>query len=541
MIVALLLFFAMPGRSQTIGDAVKMIYYERYESAKEMLLQLVQQPDPSPDAWYWLGEIYLHQQSTDSARIFIINGIQYCQARKIDQRDYPLVFIGLAHLKLREKNLAEARSQMEAILDIGKNKNPLSLWAVAKINIMEDSGDLAYAGSLLQKALQKDKKNAQIYVALGDYWRKSKNASEAVVNYRKALEVDPSLAEAMYKLGRIYKSQKNTEVYFDRFEKAFIIDSAYAPALNELYYYYLYRDVVKAQDIFNRLVRHSDPDPHYTYMQADLYYISKKYEDAIGAAAAIVRADKDSTEPRIYKMLAYSYAALGDSTKALDQLNLYFAHQTETDIIGKDYELEARLLQKLVPDKQQAIEAYKKALALETEPETKLNYMSTLAELQKESGNAGREAYWREQIVETKKAPNNVDLFKWGVALYKAENYLKSDSVFAIYAKDYPEQVYGYLWRARCNAQMDSAMENGLAVPYYIKLIEVASADSVKNKDNLVRAYGYLAAYEANVAKDYQAALDYFDQLLELSPDNKEAIRSAEVIRSWIESGKDTK
>lgn len=532
------LFFVLPLNAQTLEEAVRRIYYERYESAKTILSQLIHKPDASPDTWYWLGEIYLLQQKTDSASKVFRAGIDYCQSKKIEQRESPLVFIGFAHLLLDENQAAEAKMQMDAILEIGKNKDPLTLWAVARANILSKNGDLAYARSLLEKAQGKDKKNVQLYLAKGDMYRKSIDASQAVVNYRKALDIDPNLAEAMYKLGRIYKSQKNTEIYFDRFNKAFMLDSAYAPVLNELYYYYLYRDVVKAQEMLARLVRHSDYDPHHAYMQADLFYISKKYKDAINMATSIVKAEGEKTLPRIYKMLAYSRAALGDSAEALVQVNQYFKFQSPEAFMAKDYELKARLLEKLGTDKMEAINWYKKALALESDQQSKLNYMITLAELQKENGNAEREALWRGKIFETKIKPNNVDIFKWGVALYKAENYLKADSVFAIYSSKFPDQVYGYLWRARCNAQLDSSMENGLAVPYYEKLIEVASVDSIKNKDNLVRAYGYLAAYEANIAKDYQSALLYFDHLLALNPENQEAIKSAEVIRGWIESEK---
>ncbi|MEO8416900.1 MAG: hypothetical protein ABI472_24770, partial [Ginsengibacter sp.] len=45
--------------SQTIEEAKKNIYYERFETAKKVLQSVINRNDASPDAWYWLAEIYL--------------------------------------------------------------------------------------------------------------------------------------------------------------------------------------------------------------------------------------------------------------------------------------------------------------------------------------------------------------------------------------------------------------------------------------------------------------------------------------------------
>ncbi len=127
------------------------------------------------------------------------------------------------------------------------------------------------------------------------------------------------------------------------------------------------------------------------------------------------------------------------------------------------------------------------------------------------------------------------------MALYSAENYLKADSVFAIYTDKYPGELHGYLWRARCNALIDTTMEKGLAVPHYIKLAEVASKDKEKNKTVLSRAYQYLGAYEANITKDFTVSLTYYDKILVLNPDDSDASRNIDLLSKWIEEGKSGK
>jgi hypothetical protein len=91
------------------------------------------------------------------------------------------------------------------------------------------------------------------------------------------------------------------------------------------------------------------------------------------------------------------------------------------------------------------------------------------------------------------------------------------------------------LWRARSNALIDTAMAEGLAVPHYIKLIDVAGKEVDKNKATLLGAYGYLGTYEANIKKDFTASLAYFEKMLELDPGNADATKYAELLREWVE------
>ena len=77
-------------------------------------------------------------------------------------------------------------------------------------------------------------------------------------------------------------------------------------------------------------------------------------------------------------------------------------------------------------------------------------------------------------------------------------------------------------------------MSLGLAVPHYQKLIEVAEVDSIANKDILVKAYEYLAAYEANITKNYTQSITYLDKLLVLDPDDADAKKNHDAIEKWL-------
>ena len=536
LLPALLIFNA--ANSQTIDEAKKQLYYQNFETAKNILQSVIKQNDASPDAWYWLGEIYLQEKNIDSAKKILENKVGQLSAENSSLKQNPLIFIGWAHLLLDSGLKQQAREQMVKVLEATKYKDPAALLAVANANINSKNGDSLWAVELLEKAVKRDKKNPEIYTALGDAYRKIVDGSNAILSYNKALQINPSYAEAMFKKGRIYKTQKNVEIYLDRFSKAIQADSMYTPALYELYYYYYFTDVVKAKQFLTKYIANSEPSPKHAYMIADLDYVSQNWNLAIKEAKDILTQEGSSAQPRLYKMVAYSQAALGDSSTALNNMNLYFEKQNDSSMVAKDFEMKATLLEHVNPDKSLAIEWYKKALGLVQDKVESVSYMINVADLQKQLGNSNREAEWRGKIYKLKESPTNLDIYKWGMALYLGKNYLKADSVFAIYEEKYPDQVHGYLWRARSNALIDTNMEKGLAVPHYLGLVNIISKDTAKNKQLLVSTFEYLGAYEANTTKDYTASLGYYDKVLELDPENNDAIKYSAILKKWISTGK---
>jgi len=428
---------------------------------------------------------------------------------------------------------------MEEVLTAGKYKNADALLAAGRANIDSKSGDIGWAVETLGAALKRDRKNPMVYTALADAYKKAIDGSNAVIYYDKALSVDSKFAEAMYKKGRLYKSHNNPQVYLEKFKTALTIDENYAPALYELYYYYFYTDVAYAKEYLDKYEQVAEKSIELDYMKTDLLFVSQKYTEAISGANAIMAKAGTDVKPRIYKLLAYSQAYSGDSASALKNMNTYFEKQIDTSIVAKDFELKAKLLETLNQDKSLAIEWYKKALAAEEDKKEKIGYMASLAEIQKELGNREREAAWRESIFNAKEKPTNLDIYKWGMALYSDENYAKADSVFAIYAIKYPEQIHGYLWRAKCNALIDTAMTMGIAVPHYIKLAEVAAGiDAEKNKAVILRAYNYLGIYEANITKNYPVSLGYFEKMLAIDPENADGQKFSGILKGWIEKAK---
>jgi tetratricopeptide (TPR) repeat protein len=68
-------------------------------------------------------------------------------------------------------------------------------------------------------------------------------------------------------------------------------------------------------------------------------------------------------------------------------------------------------------------------------------------------------------------------------------------------------------------------MEQGLAIPMFEKLLEVAEKDKEKNKAYGVEAAANLASYYVNVKGDREKGILYLTKALEFDPNN-EAFKS---------------
>jgi tetratricopeptide (TPR) repeat protein len=360
-------------------------------------------------------------------------------------------------------------------------------------------------------------------VSIGNAYRKLYNGTEAYKAYHEALDKDDKLPEAYYQLGKIFETQKNPGMYLDFYTKAIDADKEYAPAYYALYEHYLYVDPPKAMDYFQQYSTRAEKRMSDQYSYTDLLYLTKKYEEAIANAKELIATEGEEVKPRLYKLIAYSYQDLKDTSSATDYMLQYFQEEEDSNYVVKDFETMAGLY--LATQQQDsAVSFYARAAGMSTDSAERYSYYKTLASLTRSMKDYAREAQWLGKYYMGNDYASNVDLFNWGLASFRASDYVQADSVFAKYATKYPEQGHGYYWRARSNAAIDTAMTEGLAIPHYQQLIEVIRDEpSDTEKKWLVQAYGYLAAYETNTEKDYAEAITYFEELLKMDPENQDA------------------
>jgi len=521
--------------SQTVADGEKLMYYERWKGAEQVFEKMIKNDPSNLDAYYWLTEAYIEDKDMNEAGDVQKQLETYLAAHPGTEKSN-LDKVAEAELNLQSGDSAKAMLIFDDLLKKTKEKDPTVLIAIANAWLHTKSPDYQKVLYLLDKAEKKDRNNPEIFSMRGDVYRRLNNGGEAVQSYQEALKKDNHFAEAAYKIGKIYLTQNNVELFLQNFINAVARDTAYAPAYYELYYYYYFRDVNKAKDYLDHYIANTDPSNENEYMVTDLYFASSKPKEAIEHAKALVAKEADKVQPRLYKLIAYSYDQLNDSTQALQYLDQYFQKEVDTNYVAKDFELKGKLLAKVPGKEEDAMQSMETAFNMDTSLANKASYASQLVALAKIAADKKGEAKWLGMVYQYKDNPTNLDLYYWGMANYVSGDFAKADSVFAMYTDKYPEHIQGFYWRAKSNAQIDSTMENGLAIPYFEKVIEMGSIDSLKNKSLLIQAYGYIGAYEANVKKEYDDALVNFEKILELDPGNSDAMKYRDILKKWVKS-----
>ncbi len=516
--------------AQSIEEGKTFLESARYASAENTFHSVINQQPNNAEAWCLLTNTYLKQDLASEAADTLA-----LAPASVQENPYYLVAYG--GLLLNTNKPDSANHYFEQAVAATKSKDAGILAAIAEAHIESDNGNIPYALEMLEKAQKRDKKNADLFVLQGNAFRKMHKGSEAYQAYQEAIGVDKKSANAYFQLGRIFLTQKNAEMYLDFFNKSIEANQSFAPAYYALYNHYLYTEPSKAMEYFDKYKSVSDKTAQHDYDQTDLLYLTKQYQPAIDLATSLLARDGEKAPARLYKLIAYSYQEQKDSATAINFMQQYFQHEADTNVILKDYENMGALF--IANGKADSAMSYlEKGLELVKEEDAIRDYYQTLARLAKQVNDNAAEAKWLGKFYTGNEKATNVHLFNWGLASYKAADYAGADSVFAMYAARYPEQkTYGYYWQARSNAAIDTAMAEGLAIPYYQQLI--SSIDSANpnatEKKWMIEAYNYMAAYETNTKKDYTAAIAYFKKIVELDPANENAPKYIQMLEKNLQ------
>lgn len=527
-IVAVILLMSNVVFAQSVQDGKKFLYYQRYTSAKETMEKVVAANPGNAEAQYWLGQVYIDMGQVDKAKEVYRKGLEAAGSN-------PLLLAGMGHVELLEGKPNEARQRFETALSLTKSKDVAVINAVGHANVEKTVGDADYAIEKLNLATQiKGMKDPDVYINLGDAYRKKNDGGNSVKAYQNALIIDPKYAEAKYRIGKIYLTQgKDQEDLFVKyFNEAIVDDPNYGPAYYDLYGYYFFRDVNKSKEYFNKYKPLADKGPALDYEEASLLFASGDNKGAIAKADQLLATQGENADARLYRLKAYSLDKLGDSTAAIQNMETFISKAKDEQVLSDNFLLAASLVAKF-PEKQARFEEYiKMAISMDTSSKSKVDVARKAIEIFKRFPNQQKVAEWSINMLNlVKPAPSKVDIYNAGFENFKAGNYLVADSVFDIYKAKYPDEVYGHYWSFRSLSVVDSTMEQGLAIPDCQRFVELAELDKVKNKSTLVTAYGYLAGYNANVKKDFAAAISYLDKIIEIDPANADAVKNREILQ----------
>jgi predicted Zn-dependent protease len=531
-LLASFIFLANGLFAQSIDDGKKFLNYERYTSAQGVFNKLLAANPNNVEAAYWLGQTYLqNSDNTDTATAKAL----YQKTLQANP-NAPLMLVGTGEIALMEGKKEAARNAFETAISLTKVKDAGVLTAVGRANVDAKGGDSVYAIDKLNLAAARDKKNPEIQIELGDAYRKMIDGANATIAYQNASSLDPKNARASFMIGRIYETQGfgQEAIYMKYYNEAIAKDPNFAPVFYWLYNYYYRRDVNKSRDYLDKYIAVADPDSKNCYAQASILYASQLYKEAITKSDECIAQAGAKPYPNLYGLKAYSYDKLGDSVSAKKYFDEFFAKISPDKIGPNDYATYAKILLKFPGNDSLASLYVDKAVMLDTLPANKLDYIKSTAESLAAAQKFAAAGRLYEKILTLKPTYGKVDLYYAGYNNFRGGNYAAADSIFKLYQAKYPEDMFGWYMGAKSNEGLDSTGANGLAKPFYEKVIAIAdtSADKEKVKPNLISAYKYMLAYYYNIKHDKVAAIEWNNKILALDPNDAQAIANDKALNA---------
>ncbi|UEG50021.1 hypothetical protein LK994_00850 [Ferruginibacter lapsinanis] len=525
--------FTTTVKAQNLEDGKKLFFYEKYKSAKDFFSQMTN----NVDATYWLGQTLLATEDITGAKTL------YQQTLSANPNS-PLLIAGMGHIELLEGKTQDARQRFETAISLSQGKNAAVLNAIGFANVDVKNGDADYAIDKLKQATAlKGMKDPDVYINLGDAYKKNVDGGLAQTAYESALALNKNYARASYKIGKIYQTQgaSQEDIFMKYYNEAIAKDPSFAPVYYNLYDYYYKINVLKSGEYLEKyLTAKGDDEPNACYYRVSMKYAQGQFADAISGADACIAASA-SPYPNLYGLKAYAYSRLQDSAKAKASFDEYFIHQKADKIGAGDYAAYAAVLLKFPGNDSLAGTYTDKAVSLDSTEAGKVALLKGAAEYYESRKKFDVAAIWYNKILSVKKNLTKTDIYNAGYNSFRSGNYQSAISAFNTYSQKFPEDAFGYYMNGKANWAIDSTMALGAANPFFEKAIAVGMADSVKYKNQIIGSCRYFVAYYANIKKDKASAIAYCDKILSIEPTDAEALANKTAIANMNMSAPATK
>lgn len=502
-------------KAQTALEGIRAIEVEQFESAKRIFSTLIAANPNDADNYFYLGKAYYKQDKIDSAKISFDKGLSI-------NPNSALNLVGQGSILFDTGNDAEAKTMFEKAVMLTQAKDYNTLLNIGTAYAELGSKNYNEALSYLTKAKTISPKNPEVYVSIGDVYMEQVNGSEAVKYYNEALKINPNYVNAHVRTGKLYTRALNYSEAKSAFEKAIAIDANYPPIYRE--YGELELSAKKydnAVENYKKYMDLTDKSINSQLRLARFLYKGKQYQESADLIKQII--PKDSSDNIIYRLLGYSSYEIKDYKTGLMAMNKFFT-MNPRKILATDYSYLGKLQVKNKLDSM-GISNILKAIEMDTTTKDLYGDLADAYFSQKKYKMAA-EAY-QKKIVDNKYGA--VDYFYIGRAYYFGSEFVKSDTAFASLIGIKADFATAWLYRGRNNYRIDDAdgKNEGMAKPYYEKFIELTLADPKfdlkKSGKDLIESYKYLGDYYFSVANDKATSKTYWQKVLEIDPNDKQA------------------
>ena len=555
---------AIVAQTNSVGS-----YYYRLGENQKAKEYLNKELSSNPaEANFYLGEIAFKEGDVQKAEEYYKKGLS---TRPEDINNN----IGLLKLKLKSET-KEASANLDAYYYKYK-KDATVLQAIARAFL--DNNMIKQAEDYLSKAKSANDKNPDIYIIEGDIimvGNDIKRAGDAAAKYEMAIYFAPDYPLGYLKVALMYEyisprisieklttlaeKQPQLPTVYDMLGKVYTQNGFYPEAI-EAYKKVIASDIYSITDIgryagalyfieqydeAQKLVDlglQKEPT-HFVLNRYDMYIQSRTDNIDIGLDIAkkfFTMRDTGyiSSDYSIYASMLKKAKRLDEAivqhNKAIqiapDEFNLY-GEAAATAREKKDYAMAAEYIRQLMVKRAELAENPEKYEDNTADINTLgYDYYSAGATIVRNQALA-EELMKNDKVIQellTSDATLIKDSlrlsFEYFAKYYALYNLNKADAVFNTLIERIPESYLGYRYKALTLHAINGDVKEGLAKPYYEKVIEIlTSGEEVTSTQNriLLEAYNYLGYYYY-VIKDNQNAIIYWNKVLEIDPENANA------------------
>jgi tetratricopeptide (TPR) repeat protein len=514
--------------SQTLEQGINAIQNERYNQAKSILKNVI---GTNSDATYHLGKLYYSLGKADSAKIVFEKGVSL-------NPKAPGNYVGLGLLALDNGKSDEAKKQFEIAMACLSSKDAKAPLMIGEAYSIAKNKDLNQAITYLTKATTLDKKSYEAQIALGDAQvQKPDGGGAAMTAYETAITLDPNKPIAYLKKGDLWFNAKSYDNSIESFKTGRDKDSSFAPFHRELgEIYYLVKRYDLAVKSYEKFLTLTEPTTEYKTRMAYFYFFNKQYDKVEVLINTIKKEDPNNNI--LNRILGYSLVEQGKNAEALNYLKEFFTKVDPKKILPSDYEYIGKAYLKSGNDSLAEINLVK-TIQLDS---SKSDLLVDLAKSYADKKLHAKAANVYKMKVKLPKA-KSTDWFQLGRSNYMAFQatktdtslLLRADSAFTKVIEMTPTVHLGYYWRGLTNSLLDSKLKTMAAVPFYEKVIEIASADKTKFAKDLLVAYKYMGY--VNIQKDdLTKAKEMYERALEVVPDDADAKKYLENVNTTMKT-----
>lgn len=543
------LFWGFSSFAQNLKSAIKLTDSEQFEQATQMFNSLIAKEPSNGDAYYYFGEMFLKERFTDTTSVTLKEATDAATAEFkagiYNEPGNPLNYVGMGRVCVLLGNEAEAKvnfDKAKSLLPFKNYKNsPIPLWKqaityakIAEARIKSPNKVMTDQLELIENALLRDPKNAEVYLIKGDIYLDKNDGSNAIVAYNKANELEPTSCKAMVKIGKLWVSGKSYSDALSYYNDALKIDSTFAPAYRELGELYgLAGQFDKGIANYKKFVELSGNNTAAKVRYASFLFMNKDYEGAINLINEIFAIDSNTPYAYLlYRLQGYAYFETKQYSLGLSSIENFFNIAKQDKILSSDYSYYGKLLSKNGKDSL-SIEKYKAALALDPTALALYGDMGKSYNNLKKYADAAK-CFQDKIAIEA----TLIDYYELGKCYLNMKEWWKADSSFGKVLENKPDFYNALKYRAQVNSGIDDSLKiSGSAKPYYEDLITLALKDSAKYSKDIVSAYSYLRFYyfkQWNLNKkceDGKNSIMYCDKILAIDPKDEAAKTTKDMLK----------